>query len=44
MCHHYESISELSAEELDELLEEHSVEELRAEHSDEELQQLGITA
>jgi hypothetical protein len=42
MCHCFESIEELSKEEREELVAEHSVEELRAEHSDEELRALGV--
>lgn len=42
MCHHFESVEELTEEEREELVEEHSVGELRAEHSAEELEKLGI--
>lgn len=42
MCHHFKSVAELTAEERDEVLEEHSIEELRAEYTSEELKSLGI--
>ena len=44
MCHHFESVRGLSAEEREEVLEAHSSEELRAEYSEEELEALGVTA
>ena len=40
MCHHYESIVDLAAEDLEELRESHSDEELAAELTDEELEAL----
>lgn len=42
MCHHFESVDELSEREREELVDEHSLEELRAEHSEEELETLGV--
>lgn len=42
MCHHFESVDELTDQERAELVEEHDLEELRAEHSEEELETLGI--
>jgi hypothetical protein len=42
MCHCFESIEELSDEEREELIAEHSVDELRAEHSEEALRALGV--
>lgn len=42
MCHHFESVDELTEQEREELIEEHSLEELQAEHSDDDLETLGI--
>lgn len=42
MCHHFESVDQLTEEEREELVDEHSLEELRAEHSVEELEKLGV--
>lgn len=42
MCHHFESVDDLTEQEREELVEEHDLEELRAEHSEEELETLGI--
>lgn len=44
MCHCYGPVDELSEEEREELVAEHSVEELRAEHTEDELEALGVTA
>ncbi len=38
------SVDELSEQEREELVEEHSVEELRTEHTEDELTKLGVTA
>ncbi|WP_275040324.1 hypothetical protein [Natronococcus jeotgali] len=40
MCHHFESVFELDAEERADVLESHSDEELEAELSDDELEAL----
>ena len=40
MCHHFESVTDLEAEEREEVLEFHDDEELEAELSDEELEAL----
>lgn len=40
MCHHFESVTELEAEEREDVLESHSDAELEAELSDEELEAL----
>lgn len=42
MCHHFESVDELTEQERKELVEEHSLDELQAEHSTEELETLGV--
>lgn len=44
MCHCLTDLTEMSDEERDEVLAEHSAEELRAEYSAEELETLGVTA
>ncbi|XVH31865.1 hypothetical protein ACNS7O_01420 [Haloferacaceae archaeon DSL9] len=44
MCHCFESIDELTAEERADVLESHTEDELRAECTSEELEQLGIAA
>ncbi|GGM52006.1 hypothetical protein [Haloarcula argentinensis] len=44
MCHCFGSVDELSEQEREELVEEHSVEELRTEHTEDELKELGVTA
>ena len=40
MCHHFESVTELGADEREDVLESHDQEELEAELSDEELEAL----
>ena len=40
MCHHFESVTELDAEERDDVLESHDREELEAELSEDELEAL----
>ncbi|WP_256527483.1 hypothetical protein [Natrinema marinum] len=40
MCHHFETVTELDAEEREEILESHSEDELAAELSDDELEAL----
>lgn len=40
MCHHFESVTDLEAEEREDVLESHDQEELEAELSDEELEAL----
>ncbi|AGB36146.1 MULTISPECIES: hypothetical protein [Natronococcus] len=40
MCHHFESVDELDAEERADVLESHSDEELEAELSEDELEAL----
>lgn len=40
MCHHFEAIAELDADEREEVLESHSADELEDELSDEELEAL----
>lgn len=42
MCHHFESVDELTEQEREELVEEYGLEELRAEHSEAELETLGV--
>lgn len=42
MCHYFDSVKELTEQEREELIEEHSLEELRAEHTEEELETLGV--
>lgn len=42
MCHHFESVDELTEQEREELVEEHDLDELRAEHSEAELETLGV--
>ena len=44
MCHCFTDLTEMSDEERDAVLEEHSTEELRAEYTAEELETLGVTA
>lgn len=44
MCHCFESVDEMSAEERAAVVEEHSEAELRAEYSSEELERLGVAA
>ena len=40
MCHHFESVTELEADEREDILESHDREELEAKLSDEELEAL----
>ncbi|WP_255682119.1 hypothetical protein [Natrinema sp. SYSU A 869] len=40
MCHHFESVSDLEAEEREDVLESHSEDELKAELSEDELEAL----
>lgn len=44
MCHCFGDVHDLTAEERQEILAEHSPEELRAEYSAEELDALGVSA
>lgn len=44
MCHHIDSVEEMSAADRAEMRETHDDEELRAELTAEELEQLGLTA
>jgi hypothetical protein len=44
MCHCFGSVDDLSEQEREELVDEHSIEELRAEHSEEELKKLSVSA
>ena len=44
MCHCFESLADLPAEEREEVLAEHDVDELRAEYPEEELATLGVDA
>lgn len=44
MCHCFESVEELSAEDREDIRETHSQEELRDDHTEEELEQLGLAA
>lgn len=43
MCHCFGSVDELSEQEREELVEEHSIEELQAEHSEEDLKKLEVS-
>jgi hypothetical protein len=42
MCHHFESLADLEAEECETVLEDHSEDELDAALSDEELEALRV--
>lgn len=44
MCHHFQPVEELSEDEREALVAEHSEAELRAEHTEDELEELGIAA
>lgn len=44
MCHCFSDLIEMSEEQREEIVDEHSTEELRAEYSAEELETLGVTA
>lgn len=44
MCHHYETLDELTEAERREVLEAHEAEELEAEFTPEELGELGLEA
>ena len=44
MCHCFTSVEELTDEEKQDVLAEHSIDELRAEYSSEELDALGVSA
>jgi hypothetical protein len=42
MCHCFGAVEDLTDEEREELVAEHTVAELRAEHTEEELETLGV--
>ena len=44
MCHCFESLADLTAEEREEILGKHDVDELRDEYPDEDLSTLGVDA